>query len=274
MVAMARASSTSRARPVGRESVGSSARSRIPTWARRRSVTPAGDIPAGKRRRWVSAAIWTFSRAVRVSNSSRRWKVRAIPLRARTWGEALVMSRAVEPDPAPGGGLEAGDDIEQCGLAGPVGPDEPVDGAGPDGHVHLVQGLDAAEADGDLLAPRGQPTELTSASMAPLGAGRRVVADRGAGGRGALLAVVRHHDVELPDPDGVASDGHDARADQELREVQQTDVGGDDGEDGDEYPGGDGPGEHAHASEGHPGEDQDAERNWNCEAPTEVLSPP
>ena len=42
-----------------------------------RELAPVG------RRRLVSAAICTFSRAVRVPKSSSRWKVRAIPSRAR-----------------------------------------------------------------------------------------------------------------------------------------------------------------------------------------------
>ena len=77
-VASARPSSTRRARPVGSRSVGSSATCDNPTWARMMSASVRELAPVG-RRRLVSAAIWTFSRAVRVPKSSRRWKVRAMP---------------------------------------------------------------------------------------------------------------------------------------------------------------------------------------------------
>ncbi len=125
VVAMARASSTRRARPVGRESVGSSAMSSRPTWARRRSVTADGVVPVGRRRRWVSAAIWTFSRAVRVSKSSRRWKVRAMPRRARTWGDERVMSVPSKRTRPRVGGWRPVMTLKRVVLPAPLGPMRP-----------------------------------------------------------------------------------------------------------------------------------------------------
>ena len=81
-VARARASSVNRASPVGSRSPGSSATWDSPTWRSRMSASVPELAPVGLRF-LVSAAICTFSRVDSVPKSSRRWKVRAIPRRAR-----------------------------------------------------------------------------------------------------------------------------------------------------------------------------------------------
>jgi hypothetical protein len=56
---------------------------------------------------------------------------------------------AVEQHEAPVGLGDAGDDVEEGGLAGAVGPDDADDLAGLDHEGHVVDRPDAAEADGD-----------------------------------------------------------------------------------------------------------------------------
>src|ERR1700722_19297659 len=87
-----RASSSSRACPVGSVSAPRPARCVNPTRARTSSaLAPALERSCDQRRR-ISAAARTFSRTEREPKISSRWKVRAMPSRARLWGVRPVMS--------------------------------------------------------------------------------------------------------------------------------------------------------------------------------------
>ncbi len=101
-------------------------RSVRPTRSRQLSATGARWSPAAC---GSSAAVRTLSRTVSDPNSSRRWKVRAMPARARLCALRSVMSVPVQQHQAAGGRLEPGDHVEGGGLAGAVGPDQAGDGA-------------------------------------------------------------------------------------------------------------------------------------------------
>lgn len=58
---------------------------------------------------------------------------------------------AVEEDGSGLGLVDAGEHLDEGGLPGAVLSDEGVDRAGPDGEAHVVQGLDGAEAPGDVV---------------------------------------------------------------------------------------------------------------------------
>ena len=85
-VASARASSTRRAWPVGSVSARSSARARQPTAASTLVGVGAGLAAVAAQRLRISAATSTFSRTVSEPKTSSRWKVRAMPSRARRCG--------------------------------------------------------------------------------------------------------------------------------------------------------------------------------------------
>src|SRR5882672_3864398 len=74
----------------------------------------------------MSAATRMFSRTVSMVNSSRRWKVRARPRRARLWGLRRVMSEpsiATVPDV---GGSSPVTTLNSVVLPAPFGPIKPV----------------------------------------------------------------------------------------------------------------------------------------------------
>ena len=83
-------------------------------------------------------------------NSSRRWKVRARPSRARWWGFMPVTSVSNSWTVPRSGGLQPADDVEQRGLAGAVGTDQPGDRPRLHGEADIAEGGDPAEPDGDL----------------------------------------------------------------------------------------------------------------------------
>ena len=140
-----------------------SARPRATTWRSpldrsvgRRSATSSRS--SSSRMQWVSLESWDFghsasvmvdhhvgvwaatrrlSRTVRSSNSSIDWKVRTSPARARSWVAAREV--AVEADVASAGLLEAGQGVDEGGLAGPVGSDESDDLPGLDGQRDVLE---------------------------------------------------------------------------------------------------------------------------------------
>src|SRR5690606_22600135 len=57
---------------------------------------------------------------------------------------------ACEGDLAGGGAVDPGEDVEGGGLAGAVGTDEAHELTGRDGQLEIREGLEAAEADGDV----------------------------------------------------------------------------------------------------------------------------
>ena len=118
-VARARASSTSRALPVGISSTRASATSSSPT---RSSSAGPHVLPAGP---WRSlAATATFSRTVSSVKSSRRWNVRASPCRARRFGFVAGDLDIADVNGSGRRSDEAADRVEQRRLAGAVRTDE------------------------------------------------------------------------------------------------------------------------------------------------------
>ena len=76
------------------------------------------------------------------------WKVRAMP----ALGDEVGLGRqdgALVGDLALGGDVQAGEAVEEGGLAGAVGADEADDLAAVDGEVDVAYGGEAAEAHGD-----------------------------------------------------------------------------------------------------------------------------
>ena len=69
-------------------------------------------------------------------------------------------------DRAPAGSLQSTDHIEQGGLAGAVGTDQPGDRPGPDGEAHVAEGGDAAEPDRHLRHGQGARTRPAGCSSA------------------------------------------------------------------------------------------------------------
>ena len=133
LVASARASSTSRAVPVGSASTDLVGDGDDPDLLEQLVCTSsAGGVDSSAQRRRISAATSTFSRAERLPNASSRWNVRAMPRRARRCGFAPVRSTAVEHHAAAVGRLQPGDHVEQRRLAGAVRADEAGDAAGLD----------------------------------------------------------------------------------------------------------------------------------------------
>ena len=83
------------------------------------------------------------------------WKVRAMP----ACGDQVGLGRqdgALVADVALGGDVEAGEAVEEGGLAGAVGADEADDLAAVDGEVDVAYGGEAAEAHGDAAWRRGR----------------------------------------------------------------------------------------------------------------------
>ena len=174
-MASARANSSRRAWPVGRVSARPA-----PGGAAR----PRQDAVGVRCRRWsgrwdqrrrISAAARTFSRTDSEPNTSRRWKVRAMPSRARLWGagrSCRCRRRDIRPRVD---GLQAADGVEQRGLAGAVGADETGDGAGVDGQVHAAQrwtppnrtSASATCRSRHVVSPRVRSGRLRQAHLAP-----------------------------------------------------------------------------------------------------------
>ena len=104
-----------------------------------RASTPSALAAASERswdqRRRISAAARTFSRTDSEPKTSRRWKVRAMPRRARWCGFSPVMSAPSKRDATPVEALQPADGVEAGGLAGAVGTDEAGDDAGRDVEV-------------------------------------------------------------------------------------------------------------------------------------------
>src|SRR5580700_7964248 len=179
-----------------------------------------GLTPGGRRRRWVSAAIWTFSRAVRVSNNSSRWNVRAMPLRARRWGEDRVTSTPSKRTRPRVGGWRPLITLKSVVLPAPFGPMSPWT---------LPARTDTSTSFRAWMPPKRTVMFSVTRSAngthlgldGPRGRRRWVAAHPRARRRGALVPVVGDDDEELADADGVAPHGHDPHADQELGEIAQ-----------------------------------------------------
>ena len=140
---------------------------------------PRGQIRSVKACRRVgdSDAASRFSPTVMSSNSSRDWKDRARPSRARSAAVQAVDDLPVQANVAGGHPLRPGDGVDEGGLAGPVGPDQPHDLARVDGQADPVDGPDTPEG-------HDQAVDLDGGGMAPLvGLPRRLGATNGPGRR-------------------------------------------------------------------------------------------
>ena len=90
----------------------------------------------------------TFSSTVMLAKSRMFWKVRATPA-AVTLVRLRRQRRAAVADLARGRDVEAGEAVEERGLAGAVGADQADDLAVVDGEVDVADGGETAEAHGD-----------------------------------------------------------------------------------------------------------------------------
>ena len=82
------------------------------------------------------------------------WKVRAMPRSATRCGANPVSSfcsKKIFPEVALGRVVDAGDQVEDRGLARPVGPDDGEDLALLDLEAHAVHGPDAPEVHHELV---------------------------------------------------------------------------------------------------------------------------
>ena len=171
-----------------RRAAGASARSRAPGRARRacarrtairrpdgprrprgrtpRSARPPAPRPAAPRARRTEAPsalarkpprasacapTRTLSRVVMVANSATFWNVRAMPSAAISWRAKLASGRPSNRIVPECGIVEAGDAVEQRGLAGAVRPDQAADRAAGDVEADVLQRGHAAEADRDAV---------------------------------------------------------------------------------------------------------------------------
>ena len=131
----------------------------------------------------------TFSSAVMLPNSRMFWNVRAMPRRTTSWGLRPVSSVAVERDRALGRDVQAGDHVEERGLAGAVRPDEADDAAARDREVDVADGHQAAEP----LGAAGRDEQVagdagcrpSAAAVIAVSSGPVVVADRPAASDGS-----------------------------------------------------------------------------------------
>ena len=248
-MARARAISTRRASPVGRESVGSSATWQIPTRAElvvrllgrrppaRRACAAAPRPPSGR------SPGPTACRTAPGAGTSAPG-----PRRARTCGLAPVTSwtprrhasRAV-------GSLQAGDHVEQRGLAGTVGADQAVDLAG--GHVERRRrrgpgarrsaprrrSTARAGAPGwrarvsQRRTPRAESPPGTAASADPALPAPRP----GPAGLPARVPPLAQTRVDQTEPVGIAAHRDDAHPEQDVGESgERRDVRGDERQEG------------------------------------------
>ncbi len=151
-VASARATSTSRAVPVGSSSARVDATACSPRCSMIVSVMTSGR-PApvrAHRLRCSSAATRMLSRTVSDPKTSRRWNVRARPSRANWCGRAPVTSLPSTKIRPCVRLLHAGGDVEQRRLAGPVRPDEADDLPVLQVEADVVHRQEPAEADADV----------------------------------------------------------------------------------------------------------------------------
>ena len=93
----------------------------------------------------LTAATSTFSSTVSSRNRRMVWKVRARPACADLVGLLVGDVHAVHKDLPAGGRQQAGDDIDQGGLAGAVRTDQAEDLAAPQSEADAVQGAQAGE---------------------------------------------------------------------------------------------------------------------------------
>ena len=132
-------------------------------WRRRRArVRPRSRA----HRRRISAATSTFSRTLRLPNTSSCWKVRAMPSRARSTRRLLGDVASVERQCAAAHHLQTGDGVEDRGLAGTVRTDEPGHTAALDVEVDVGHRVEAAEADGQLAGFKGRHCSYPSRNPA------------------------------------------------------------------------------------------------------------
>ena len=98
----------------------------------------------------VEVRLWqptlTLSSTLMRSNRATFWKVRPMPSLAMAWRGCGEDRAALEQDVALVGNVEPGQAVEERGLAGAVGADQPGDLARRHVEGHAVERDDAAEA--------------------------------------------------------------------------------------------------------------------------------
>ncbi len=127
-------------RPTARKVASVSSRKRRSAFANRLQPRPRCD----------TYAAWTFSNTVRRGKMLVRWKERPMPSRQRSCGRDAGDVAPLEDHPARVGPQVPGDEVEERGLAGAVGPDDGADRALRHREAHAAYGLEAVEALGDV----------------------------------------------------------------------------------------------------------------------------
>ena len=111
----------------------------------------------------------TFSSAVMRKKICRFWNVRESPRRASASGTSRVTSSSGEAHSALLRQVEAGDQVEQRGLAGAVRSDDREDLALLDRQAHIVDGMHAAERDRQVLGGQDGHPRLAVNAPAKVG---------------------------------------------------------------------------------------------------------
>ena len=162
-VARARAISSRRWSPYGRIRPGRRRRSAEAHALQQRPASSRIPLLAGEARRAEHGADRPRAAARRASpparcpapssraNSRMFWKVRAMPSCATWWRQRRSSAASSRTSPA-GGRVDAGDDVEDRGLAGAVGADQPDQLARLQHQVQVAQRPQAAEVAGDVPA--------------------------------------------------------------------------------------------------------------------------
>ena len=133
---------------------------------------------SASRGRRCSAPMVTFSSTLRPLNGRTIWKVRPTPASHTRSGRRPEIVLAVEADGAGGRRVDAGDHVEDRGLARAVGSDQRVDRAGRHAEADIVHRAQAAEAlaEAGELEPRAahrlrsaKPSRAASHGQTPAG---------------------------------------------------------------------------------------------------------
>ena len=142
----------------------------------------AGSRPARRRAVRTWRPIITFSSADRLANRRMFWNVRAMPRAATSCGFWSASGRPSNTNSPRVRRVDAGQHVEQAGLAGAVGPDQAVDLAVVDREADVGERLHAAEALAD--ATGAQQDEVVVGHYTRAAASRaRACAAPTAGGR-------------------------------------------------------------------------------------------
>ena len=161
----------------------------------------------GPRPRWPVAPTRMFSMTVSLESTLVSWKVRTMPIRATLYAGTLFEALAVERPAPVVGPVEAGEQVEEGGLAGAVGADQRGDDAALDLDVLDVDGGEAAERAHDVVGDHDRVGLGGPGSRGDVRQRRRAARCRRRSAAGPLVGA-RRHGV----PAGVVVSGHRAPA--------------------------------------------------------------